>query len=381
MKGFKINMMDRKNLMTSVLGNIKRVQSATASKTSSNSQKDETYWNAPWDDTKKLGNAVIAFLPFADIFTNKEDGEVSPYVAMHVHNKMVNSTGKKYFNIMCPSAFPGSTQSDCPICNEFFAIWNKSEEGKEIVKKLALARKRQYCGNIIVLKNEKNPEDVGKVFKWKYGMTIQEKIANKINPTDAEDTPIIVHNIYNILPFKLKLIEKNKYRNLDNSEFMQSNSKSLADYLMPNVSKATEEEKDAWMETNVIDKLYKVEDFVKEDMFKSKEELTNILNEVLSANNMDPSFCDKSDGEEKIATKTQSIRDEINKKSKDTKSSDKELGKELESIINDDSDDALTDLTDSFETETDIDTELEPELSESKSEKKDDFDIDSMFAE
>jgi len=366
---------DRKSLMSKVLGNIKKVQADTASKTSSNNYKDETYWNAPWDDTKKLGSAVIAFLPFADIFNDTENGETSPYVAMHVHNGMVGMNGKKIFNILCPSALPKSNQSECPICNEFFAIWNKGEEGKELVKKLSLSRKRQYCGNIIILKNEKNPEDVGKIFKYKYGMTIQEKIADKINPTDTDETPFMVHNIYNILPFKLKIIEKNKYRNFDNSTWIQASGKSLADYLMPNVSKASEEEKDAWIESNIIDKLYKVEDFIKEDMFKSSEELNKILNDVLSANGLKPSYSkSNSDSEEeKIADKTQAIRDEIKNKTKNTKDTiDKkeELGKELETIINDDSDDTLNSFED----------EQESEISESKDKSdKEDFDIDEMF--
>lgn len=350
--------MSKKSVLSTVLGNIKKVQEDLSSKNSNSSPKDETVWQAPWDEQKKIGNALIAFLPFADIFKDEENGETSPYIAAHVHSNMVGKNGKKYYGILCPSSRSGNSHNECAICEEFFRLWNKDEESRAIGKKLSLSRKRQYAGNIIVLKNEKNPDEVGKIFKWRFGITVQQKINDRINPSDGED-PIIVHNVYNILPFKVKVTEKGGYRDFSGCEWGMP-GKSIADYLMPNVKKASSEDIDEWIDENILSKLFSVSDFVTDEMFKTKEELEKIVLDVLDAAEI------STDREpEKAADNSSKIREAIDRaKSAPSTSS---ASADLKEIMGDEADD------ESDQVDTEESTKSKPVS------KASDFDVESIF--
>jgi hypothetical protein len=274
-------MKTRKDLFKNLTANKELIQKSVSSKNASNYTRDETYWNPPWDATKKIGIATIAFLPFGNMF-DETNQEFSPYIFTPQHSNLTGRNGKKYYNIHCPSGRNDFNQGDCPLCNKFFELYNGSETEKKLAAELGLSRKREFRGNIIVLKNDNNPDEVGKIFKWKFGLTIQQKINDKINPID-DDEPLIVHNVYDIVPFKVKIIEKMGYRNYDTSEW-GSTGKTLADYLIP---KATSEEKEKFIE-EILDKLFRVEDYVTDSDFRSKEELERILNDVLLSNNLTP---------------------------------------------------------------------------------------------
>jgi hypothetical protein len=265
------------DLTKQIFANNKKIQEAVIQKTQSNSTKDETFWTPPWDDSTKTGLATIAFLPFANAY-DEENKELSPFIFIPTHGTMLGKNGRKIYNIVCPSSKPDFQNGDCPICNKFFDFYNGTEEDKKLGANLSLARKRYFYSNIIILKNDSNPEEVGKIFKWRYGAQIQLKINSKIVPMDG-DEPIYVHNPNDILPLKVKITEKNKYRTFENSEW-QISGKSVVDYLYPKAN--AEEKKNKMIE--ILDGLYKVEDFITEKDYKSKEELQDILNEVLEFN-------------------------------------------------------------------------------------------------
>lgn len=269
-------MINKKDILKNVFKNKEALQKSVTDKNKTYT-RDETYWVPPWDNTKKVGIATIAFLPFGNMF-DEENKELSPFIFTPVHNNMTGKKGKKYYNIACPS---GKNPAElCPICDKFFEFYNNSEEDKNLVKSLRLGRQRFFCSNIIVLKNDSNPEEVGKIFKWRFGVSIQAKITSKINPIDG-DEPIMIHDPYGIVPFKVKIIEKNSYRNYDTSEW-GSPGKTLADYIIPNESK---EAKEKYID-NICDSLYRTTDFITDKDYRSEQELNNILNDILEANNL-----------------------------------------------------------------------------------------------
>lgn len=273
-------MIDRKNLLSKIFQNKSALQEAVNNQNkTSNFTKDDTYWNAPWDNTKKVGMATIAFLPFGNMF-DEVDPELSPYIFTPYHSNLLGKNGKKYFSIQCPSG--RKENKECPLCNKFFELFNGSEADKKLSAELGLSRKREYRGNIIILKNDSNPEDVGKIFKWKFGLGIQQKINSKINPIDG-DEPTMIHNVYDILPFKLKISEKGGFRNYDTSEW-GSLGKTIADYIIP---KGSNSEKETFI-NEILEKLFRVEDFISEKDYHSFEELEKILNDVLVTKNLKP---------------------------------------------------------------------------------------------
>jgi len=267
-------MNSKKSIIQNIFKNQQAVQEALNKENKSTSSKDETFWTSPWDDKKKTGNAIIAFLPFPELF-DAENKEYSPYIFAPLHNNMIGKKGKKYYNILCPT---GKRSGDiaCPFCEKFFEFYNKDEQGKKLARNLSLGRKKNFYSNILVLKNDSNPDEVGKVFKWKYGTQIQEKINDKISPSDDSEA-IMIHNVYDILPFKVKVIMKDDNRNFQNSEWGYP-GKSIAEYIIPN---ASNEEKEAYID-DILSKLYNIKDFVTDDMYKSYSDLEVLLNDVLA---------------------------------------------------------------------------------------------------
>ncbi len=247
--------------------------------------RDETWWNPPWNENEKNGFAKIAFLPFKDFFETEGESTSSPYLFLPTHTNMHGTKGKKYWNILCPGQKPFGESISCPICETFFDFYNESESSKKIAQKMGLSRKRYYVGNIIVIKNKMNPDEEGKIFKWKFGVQIRDKINGKINPPDG-DEPNNIHNPYDVTPFKIILSEQgqgeNSYRSYINSEW-DVPGKSIVDWIAPKLS---DEDKMKWIEENIIDKVYAIDDFVSEESYKSESELRKIVNDIMNHYNV-----------------------------------------------------------------------------------------------
>jgi len=331
-----------KAIFENLMKNKKALQDAVSNKGSNTSyKKDETFWNPPWDATKKIGIATIAFLPFKDMF-NEVDQELSPYIFTPIHTNLIGKNGKKYININCPSGKKDFEANSCPICNKFFELFNGSDADKLLANELNLGRKRYFCSNIMVLKNDSNPEEVGKVFKWKFGWGVQQKINSKINPIDG-DEPVIIHNPFDITPFKVKIIEKAGFRNYDTSEW-GSSGKTIADYI---IDKSSKEDKLKYINDLLENNLFEVKDFINDKDYRSNDDLLNILNDVLSSKNLSTVKSDKKEISENAVV--------------EIKESKIELGNELDNTF----DENLKDITD--EDENSIET------------SDDDFNLDDIF--
>ena len=81
----------------------------------------------------------------------------------------------------------------CPICKLNGQIWDSN-------KRLAQNQKRRlsFYANILILKDPLCTENEGKVFKFRYGVKLQEKIMDQIAPQDdgmSEPVPIFDYNL------------------------------------------------------------------------------------------------------------------------------------------------------------------------------------------
>ena len=97
-------------------------------------------------------------------------------------------------------------------------LWNSgSDEDKETARKQK--RKLQYYSNIYVVKDPKHPENEGKVFLYKYGKKIHDKILAAMQPEFQDETPVNVFDLWEGANFKLKIKKVAGYWNYDSSEF------------------------------------------------------------------------------------------------------------------------------------------------------------------
>ena len=97
-------------------------------------------------------------------------------------------------------------------------LWNS---GVESDKDIARSRKRQtrYVSNIMVISDPANPENEGKVFLYRYGPKIFNKIQEAMQPEFQDEEPLNPFDFWSGADFKLKIRKVGGYVNYDKSEF------------------------------------------------------------------------------------------------------------------------------------------------------------------
>lgn len=215
-------------------------------------EKDPTEWTMTVDKAGN-GSAVIRFLP-----ATGEGEEVIPFVKMYSHSFKEPKTNKWYIE-NCPTTI-GKPYDDCPVCSGNSALFEAGKTDKAI-KDYASSRSRKlsYWANIVVIKDEANPEAVGGTFKYRFGKKIFEKIEAALNPDLEEESPILVTDVYEGANFHLKAKKVSGFQNYDDSKFVSQTSELFGG----------DEEKlnKAWAA------MHPLKPIVAEKQFKSKAEL------------------------------------------------------------------------------------------------------------
>ena len=165
---------------------------------------DERLWK-PELDKSGTGSAVIRFLPAVD-------GEELPWVKVWKH-AFQGPTGKWYIE----NSLTTLNQKD-PVSEHNTSLWNTGlESDKETARKQK--RKLEYYSNIYVVNDPKHPENNGKVFLFRYGKKIFDKIMAAMQPEFEDETPINPFDFWEGANFKLKIRKVDGYWNYDKSEF------------------------------------------------------------------------------------------------------------------------------------------------------------------
>jgi hypothetical protein len=113
---------------------------------------------------------------------------------------------------------PTTKGEQCPICASNNKLWNSGHESdKEVVRNRK--RKLSYYSNIYVLNDAANPDNNGKVFLFKYGKKIHDKILAAMHPEFQDETPVNPFDLWEGANFKLKIRTVAGYWNYDASEF------------------------------------------------------------------------------------------------------------------------------------------------------------------
>ncbi len=151
--------------------------------------KDERFWEVEKDKKSGKGIAVIRFIP-----TIK--GEVFSEYFQHFFPYFVGKASKKWYVDYCLTTL----KKDCPICDKNKELW---DTGLESDKDTARSRKRikKYVSNICVVKDLANPENEGKVFLFKYGIKIMEKLQSVMIEDEEQKKAGIPQKIF--VPFNL----------------------------------------------------------------------------------------------------------------------------------------------------------------------------------
>ena len=167
------------------------------------SYKDDRFWR-PQLDKSSNGYAVIRFLPAP----GEED---LPWAKLYSHAFQ----GKGGWFIENSRTTLGEKDPVSEANNE---LWNS---GIESDKDIARQRKRklQYISNILVVSDPTNPENEGKVFLYKFGKKIFDKIQEAMSPEFDDEEAINPFDFWKGANFKLKVRKVAGYVNYDKSEF------------------------------------------------------------------------------------------------------------------------------------------------------------------
>jgi len=164
---------------------------------------DDRLWKPEMDKTGN-GYAVIRFLP-------APEGEELPWAKMYSH--AFQGPGGWYIE----NSLTTIGQKD-PLGEYNRELWNSGNEAdKETVRKQK--RKLSYYANIYVVQDKANPHNEGKVFLYKFGKKIFDKIMEAMQPEFEDEEPINPFDFWQGANFKLKLKKVAGYWNYDSSEF------------------------------------------------------------------------------------------------------------------------------------------------------------------
>ena len=230
---------------------MKEVEKIANPQSESNNRNDDRFWQ-PEVDKAGNGYAVIRFLA-------PPKSEELPWVRVWNHG-FQGPTGKWYIENSLTTI--GKTD---PVSEFNTELWNSgSEANKEVARKQK--RKLTYYTNILIVQDSKRPENEGKVFLFKFGKKIFDKIKDVAEPQFEDEKPLNPFDFWEGANFKLKIRNVEGYRNYDKSEFDTPSPISEDDSIIENI----------W------NKQHSLTAFLDPKNFKSYDDLKKKLDMVLS---------------------------------------------------------------------------------------------------
>lgn len=216
--------------------------------------EDPAEWKLSVD---KLGNgsAVIRFLPA------KEDNG-TPFVKVFSHGFKHNG---RWYVENCPTTIG---RDHCPVCAANKELWESEIKANQDIVRLR-KRKLSYWANIVVLKDEASPENQGKVFKYRFGQKIMDKIvAAAAADEDLGTSGMDVTCAFSGANFLLKAKKVGEHQNYDDSKFGAPSE----------LFGGNEEEL-----SRVWNDMHKLESLIAESNFKPERELKENFRKVVGA--------------------------------------------------------------------------------------------------
>ena len=168
------------------------------------SYKDERFWRPTVDDSG-TASAVIRFLPECE---NEEDAAVLYYShAFQGPGGWFIENSRTTFG-----------EKD-PVSEYNSRLWNSGIQANKDMVSQKTKRKKNFVSNILVISDPAAPENEGKVFLFRYGMKIHQKLVDAMKPEFADEEPIIPFDFWQGANFRLRQRKVAGYPNYDKSEF------------------------------------------------------------------------------------------------------------------------------------------------------------------
>jgi hypothetical protein len=224
------------------------METASPAQGEKKSYNDDTMWK-PELDKSGNGYAVVRFLP-------TPQGEEMPWVSYWDHG--FQGPGGWYIE----KSLTTLNKKD-PVSEYNTTLWNSGiEANKEQARKQK--RRLHYVSNVYVVSDPKNPDNEGRVFKYRFGKKIFEQLKEAISPAFEDESAINPFDMTEGANFKIKIRKVDGYWNYDKSEF--DSTSPLGDEAMIN---------------STFSQVHSLSEVISPDEFKSYDELKEKLDRVL----------------------------------------------------------------------------------------------------
>jgi hypothetical protein len=224
------------------------METASPAQGEKKSYNDDTMWK-PELDKSGNGYAVVRFLP-------TPEGEEMPWVSYWDHG--FQGPGGWYIE----KSLTTLNKKD-PVSEYNTTLWNTGiEANKESARKQK--RRLHYVANVYVVSDPKNPDNEGRVFKYRFGKKIFEQLKEAISPAFEDESAINPFDLREGANFKIKIRKVDGYWNYDKSEF--DSTSPLGDEAMIN---------------SVFSQVHSLNEVIAPSEFKTYEELKEKLDRVL----------------------------------------------------------------------------------------------------
>ncbi|BES53280.1 hypothetical protein [Aeromonas phage phiWae14] len=211
-------------------------------------------------DKQGNGAAVIRFLP-------AKGDDATTFVKLVNHGFQRN--GKWYIE-NCSSTH--GDYDSCPACQWIKEQnWDYNNEAdKKAMYASGVTRKVAFWANILVIKDPANPENEGKVFKFRFGKKIMDKIQAEVDVnTDLGEEPCDVTCPFEGKNFTIKIKKVGGNNNYDDSAFGKVSQ-------LPNIE-------DEAYQAQLFEQMHDIMSLVAKDKFKSFEDLSTAFNRIMGA--------------------------------------------------------------------------------------------------
>jgi hypothetical protein len=238
------------SMKSSRVNELEKLKSQMEKNNNQGSNDSDLYWK-PERDKAGNGQSIIRFLPAAE-------GETTPWITYYDH-WFQGPTGQYYVEKSLTTI-----GQDDPVSEYNSKLWNSGiDADKEVARKQK--RRLHYVANILVIKDFANPENDGKVFLYRFGAKIFDKIKDAMNPVFDGDTPVNPFDFWDGADFHIKITNVDGWVNYDKSIFREQKALS---------------ENDDQLE-QIYNKLTPLSSLIAPDKFKSYTELKTKMNRVL----------------------------------------------------------------------------------------------------
>jgi hypothetical protein len=216
-------------------------------------KKDERIFSPEFSKQGTV-NVLLRFLPpMRDSKGNLSDVDFPFCGPVYYHNISEN---KRFLNVSCPT----SIGEPCPICE-----FNKDNWDDYTKAQKKRSRKLNYYSNVLIIEDKTHPENNGKVFIFRYGKKIYDKMQEKSNPPvesfvkQGDYWDYYEGNNFQLSIKKIKLPEDDFAQNNYDSCCFESEKTPIA---------KTDEEIEA-----IMSKCYPLKPFIAEESFESYDKL------------------------------------------------------------------------------------------------------------